>query len=162
MIKWGIDKARIYPTVVFSNTALEAQMKSGTYLPLTVEDAVARAAKVYTLFCENGIEVIRIGLCETDGLRSDKTVGGAYHPALGELVINRYYLMKILNAANTLTVPEDAALIIETAPKALSQAIGQKKCNLHALEKTFPHAKVLFRPSFTLTGKDVKIFVKEN
>ena len=162
MIAWGIDQARIYPTVVFADTALAKLVENNAYQMLSIEDAVNRAANVYTLFCDHNIEVIRIGLCENEGLRSDKTLGGAYHPALGELVKNRYYLIKIIRELEKLTIPQQTTLVVKTAPNILSQVIGQKKCNLHALEKAYPHNRILFSPSHSLCGKEVKIFVKEN
>lgn len=162
MIGWGIDKARIYPTVVFTDTALAARTEKNLYHPLSVEEAIERASAVYSLFAEHNIEVIRIGLCENEGLRSDKTVGGAYHPALGELVLNRYYLTKILNEIKQIHPAPNSTVVIETAKNALSQAIGQKKCNLYTLEKVYPQNRILFSPSHSLCGKEVKIFVKEN
>lgn len=162
MIHWGIDKARIYPTVVFARTALATLIEKERYTPLSVEEAVSRAATVYSLLTEHNIEVIRIGLCENEGLRSAQTIGGAYHPALGELVLNRHYLYQIKSKIQTLSPSPNATIIIETAPNALSQAIGQKKCNLYELEKAFPKNRILFSPSHALCGKEVKIFVKEN
>jgi len=162
MIAWGIDKARIYPTVVFADTALARFTEEKQYTPLSVEDAVERASAVYSLFTEHSIEVIRIGLCENEGLRTDKTVGGAYHPALGELVLNRYYLKRILKEIKRINPAPNTEIVIETAKSALSQAIGQKKCNLYALEKAYPQNRILFFPSHSLCGKEVKILVKEN
>ena len=159
MIKWGIDKARIYPTVVFADTALA---DDPTYTPLSVEEAVDRAAEVYSLFCEHNVEVIRIGLCENEGLHSDKTVGGAHHPALGELVLNRVYFKKILKEIESLHPTPETDIVIEVASNSLSQAIGQKKCNLTALKNAYPQNRILFIPSHSLCGKEVKIFVKEN
>ncbi len=162
MISWGIDKARIYPTVVFADTALAEFTQEKRYTPLSVEEAVDRASAVYSIFSEHNIEVIRIGLCENEGLHSEKTIGGAHHPALGELVLNRYYLTKILKELKTLDPKPDATVVIETAPNALSQAIGQKKCNLYELEKAYPQNSICFSPSHSLSKKEVKIFVKEN
>lgn len=162
MIEWGIDKARIYPTVVFADTALAKFTEEKTYTPLSVEEAVSRAADIYSILSEHNVEVIRIGLCENEGLRSDKTIGGAHHAALGELVLNRYFLTKIANEVKTLDLKPNDTIVIETAQNSLSQAIGQKKCNLHELEKAYPHNRILFTPSHSLCGKEVKIFVKEN
>ncbi len=162
MIAWGIDKARIYPTVVFADTALHTMMQNGSYTPLSLESAVTRGEAVYSLFAAHRIDVIRIGLCETEGLRYDATVSGAYHPALGELIINRHYLMKILQAASKVTLPPHAALVIETAPGTLSRAIGQKKCNLKELERVYPNNRILFRTSDACVKNEVKILVKEN
>lgn len=159
MICWGIDKARIYPTVVFADTALAQNTQ---YCPLSVEDAVERASEVYSLFSEHNIEVIRIGLCENEGLRSEKTLGGAYHPALGEMVLSRYYLKKIHREIERIHPAPNTEIVIETAKNALSQAIGQKKCNLFALQNAYPQNRICISPSHSLCGKEVKIFVKEN
>ena len=162
MISWGIDKARIYPTVVFADTALAEFTQEKSYTPLSIEEAVDRASAVYSIFSEHNIEVIRIGLCENEGLHSDKTVGGAHHPALGELVLNRYSLTKILKELQAIDLKPDTTIVIETAPNTLSQAIGQKKRNLYELEKAYPQNRIRFSPSHSLCGKEVKILVKEN
>ena len=39
-----------------------------------------------------GIPILRLGLNPTEDLSAGEAVGGAYHPALGELVYSRLYL----------------------------------------------------------------------
>ncbi len=80
------DGVRIYPTVIVKNTALEAMWRSGRYQEHTVEDAVAVCADILPLFRAADIPVIRLGLNPTEELSHGGAVGGAYHPALGELV----------------------------------------------------------------------------
>lgn len=162
LVRWGVDEVRIYPTVVFKDTALAHAMEQGCYLPLSVEEAVSRAASVYEIFSENGIRVIRVGLCETDGLRGDTTVGGAYHPALGELVISRLYLRKIQRLLRDVSVSSHSTLTIQVSTKSLSKAIGQKKCNLITLQKDYGSHRIRFEASPELSGDDVKILIKEN
>ena len=162
MIAWGIDAARIYPTVVFADTALAVMMQKGDYKELTTEDAIERSSAVYTRFLENGIDVIRIGLCENEGLHSENTIGGAHHPALGELIKSRHYLTVIQNEIERIMPPHSATIVIEAPQKLFSQVLGQKKKNLRTLEEAYPNCRFLFQPSPTLTGKDVKIFIKEN
>lgn len=159
---WGADAARIYPTIVFRDTALDEQQKNGSYTPLTVEEAVRRAAAVYELLRIKGVEVIRIGLCETDGLRQNTITGGAYHPAFGELVLNEYYKKQIQSALDGISFSRTAELTIETAPCALSQAIGQKKKNYLFLKEKYPENRIQFCPSSYVADKEVKIIVKEN
>ena len=82
----GATGARIYPTVVLKNTELEEMSRDGRYLPLSLDEAIGRSASVLEIFIAYGVPVIRLGLCASDGLSLEGAVGGAYHPAMGELV----------------------------------------------------------------------------
>jgi histone acetyltransferase (RNA polymerase elongator complex component) len=129
------DGVRIYPTVVLRDTELERQMREGTYRPQSIEEAVELCAKLYGLFLEADIPVIRLGLNPTELLSSGGAVAGAYHPAIGELVLSRMYLRKaqtLLAASGPL---EHAALSVH--PKRISVMVGQKRENLLALKRQF-------------------------
>lgn len=92
----GCVASRIYPTIVFSETELEGMYKDGKYLPLSVEEAVSRSANVLEVYERNGVNCIRIGLCETENLHSDETfTAGPNHSAMGELVMSRLFYNKI-------------------------------------------------------------------
>ncbi len=130
IVKWGCDSARIYPTVVFEGTKLYNLTLEHKYEPLTVEDAVTRAADCAMIFIKNGVKLLRIGLHASENL--DKAPFGAVHPALGELVMGEIYYRLILPEAEKLA--SDTVLVL--VPKgSLSQAIGQKKSNLKRLEE---------------------------
>ena len=86
---------RIYPTVIVRDTALYDMWKAGKYKEHTVEDAVRVCAKLTKLFDFSGIPIIRMGLNPTEDLSGGDAVGGAYHPALGELVRSRMMLSLI-------------------------------------------------------------------
>jgi len=62
------DFVRIYPTVVVENSRLAQWFKKGKYAPLSLEDAVSLVKKIYLLFKQEGIEVIRMGLQASDDL----------------------------------------------------------------------------------------------
>ncbi len=162
MIAWGIDAARIYPTVVFQNTSLEKLLGEAIYEPLTVEDAVERAALLIECFEKAHVEILRIGLCENEGLRQDNTIGGAYHAALGEMAYSAYFRRKLEKAIATLSPLSDATYLIEVAPKRLSQAIGQKQCNLRYLHTHYPHTTFLLKASPSVGIHEVRIHKKEN
>lgn len=94
----GASMARIYPTVVFKGTELEYMSQNGIYIPLDSENAVERSALVFEEFLKSGVAVIRIGLHASESLTSEKDVyAGANHPALGERVMSRVYLKRILS-----------------------------------------------------------------
>lgn len=162
MIKWGIDAARIYPTVVFPDTALDTLRKKGDYTPLSIEEAALRGGTLLEIFDKSELPVIRIGLCESEGLHTTDGISGAYHPALGEMCQSEFYRRCIEKALKTLTFPKSAVITVEVAPSVLSQAIGQNKCNLTYFKKTYPDCTFLIKPSFALGKKEVKIHTKEN
>ena len=83
---------RIYPTVIVRDTVLCDMWRAGTYKEHTVEDAVRVCSKIVPLFNEAGIPIIRMGLNPTEDLSGGDALGGAYHPALGELVHSRIML----------------------------------------------------------------------
>lgn len=138
IVAMGAKEARIYPTVVFAHTQLASETESGSYTPLSVEEAVERTVRPLEIFEEAFVKLLRIGLCETEGLRTDGAiVGGAYHPAMGELCYNALYYKRIAAKLTEMKLPKNTHLKISVAPGKLSMAIGQRRCNLLALQKNF-------------------------
>lgn len=162
MLSFGIDAARIYPTVIFPDTTLWEMAKKGAYTPLSVDEAVSRGGEVLCCFDQAKIPVIRIGLCESEGLRETNDLLGAYHPAIGELIQSNFYLRKIQTELARYDLPERADVTVEVAPHALSQAIGQKRRNLLALKTLYPEITIRFRTNEALCKTEVKLYVKEN
>lgn len=138
IVSMGAKEARIYPTVVFEHTVLAAQTRAGLYTPLSVEDAISRTVAPLDIFLSNNVKLLRIGLCETDGLRENAVIlGGAHHPAMGELCYNALYLHRIAALLRTMSLPPYATVKITVAPGRLSMAIGQKRRNLLTLQEEF-------------------------
>ncbi len=81
----GAVAVRVYPTVVFDGTALGEMFKVGKYTPLTDEEAAERCAPLLALLEARGVRLLRVGLCSSETLSSARVLGGANHPALGEL-----------------------------------------------------------------------------
>ena len=129
------DAVRIYPAVIVKGTALYEMWRSDLYKEHTVEDAVDLCAELCLIFDKHKIPIIRLGLNPTDDLSGGLAVGGAYHPAFGELVYSRI----CLNMAKSLlagAVPGSEALI--TVSKGFtSKMIGNKRSNIHALKDMF-------------------------
>lgn len=79
--------ARLYPTVVISDTVLYDQYLSGQYQPLDQETAVFRTKEMYKLLTAAGINIIRVGLKSSDILTGEGgTAAGTFHPAFRQLV----------------------------------------------------------------------------
>jgi histone acetyltransferase (RNA polymerase elongator complex component) len=110
------DFVRIYPTVVVENSCLAQWFKKGKYLPLSLEDAVTLVKKIYLLFKQEGIEVIRMGLQASDDLEDGSTVlAGPYHPAFGHLVYSEVFWDKALAAIESAGFVKDTLTIFEPA-----------------------------------------------
>ena len=145
IISSGASGARIYPTVVFKETELCDMARSGVYKPISLDEAVKRSAAVMKLFIENGIEVIRVGLCSSDNLTGDDTYfAGPNHPAIGELVENELYYKLIRDELSAMNIEKNAIPEIFVARSSLSKAIGQKKKNKLRLIEDFKLSDIKF------------------
>lgn len=127
------DVARIYPTLVIKNTKLEEMFLKGEYHALSIEEAVERTRKIYTLLELNGVNVIRVGLQPSEDLREDGVVlGGPFHPAFRELVETEIYYNFLKKIAD-----REKKLDIETAEVNISKIVGIKKANRLRLKEYF-------------------------
>ena len=133
------DGVRIYPTVIVRDTPLFVMWQKGLYREHTVEEAVEWCSKILPIFDEKNIPVIRLGLNPTDDLSGGDAVGGAYHPALGELVRSRIMRNDLENRLNEMILkePDKRQFVIEVPANKLSQAIGQHRCNVEYLESKY-------------------------
>lgn len=138
------DGVRIYPTVIVRDTALWTLWRAGTYREHTVEDAVEVCAQIVPIFQEAGIPIIRLGLNPTEDLSGGEAAGGAYHPALGELVRARLLLEK--ERAALCGVPPGSRVELGVRPGLLSQAIGQHGANRAALLTEFCLQSLKIKP----------------
>lgn len=140
----GPDGVRVYPTVIVRDTALYDLWRAGRYRERGVEDAVRVCARILPVFEAAGIPVIRLGLNPTEELSGGDAAGGAYHPALGELVrarIMRGEAERLLEAA----APAERA-VLRVNPRLMSQAVGQHGCNREWLRERFALRELKFVP----------------
>ncbi len=129
------DGVRIYPTVIVRDTALYDLWQAGEYKEHTVADAVEYCAAIVPLFEAAGIPIIRLGLNPTDELSGGAAAGGAYHPALGELVKSRLMLYKMRGALNG--IPAGSRVTLGVNKSRVSQAVGQHRENVSRLTAEF-------------------------
>lgn len=137
----GADGARVYPTVVFADTELALMTRDGRYKPLSVDSAVERTASVLDVFDRADVPVIRVGLQSGENLSSEESVvGGANHPALGELAMGELFYRRICESADALVSCADAAgktMTVFVPRGATSRAVGQKKRNILRLNEKY-------------------------
>lgn len=173
-VKIGPDIARIYPTVVIKDTALEKMCHMGTYTPLTEKDAIHTAKEMYKTLTAAGINVIRVGLKSTDIIRSeDGAVGaGSYHPAFRQLVeaeIAKESLESQLAAMPyPLSYPPAKMYVtFYSHPESFSNMIGNRRSNKIYFTEKYPHLSIKFAADQNLTpgtyiAKHIKTEITEN
>jgi histone acetyltransferase (RNA polymerase elongator complex component) len=151
------DCVRIYPTVVVENSRLAEWFKRGKYQPLALEDAVSLVKKVYLLFKQEGIEVIRMGLQASDDLDDGSTVlAGPYHPAFGHLVYSEIFwdnAIKIIESAGVVKDP----LTIFVNPRSISKMRGLNNSNIEKLKNRFQLDSVEVMQDSSLAEDEVMI-----
>ena len=131
------DGVRIYPTVIIRDTELFDMWRRGEYREHTVEDAVSVCAEILPIFRRAGIPVIRLGLNPTDDLTNGDAVAGAYHPALGELVISRIMLQKAQKLMEERGADLGTEATLGVHRSRVSAMVGQHRQNKAALTAQF-------------------------
>ena len=97
------DIARLYPFVVIDKTELSDMYRKGTYTPLSISEGVQRGAYMKQAFVKAGIHVIRTGLQATRELDDAvQVLGGAYTPAMGELIDTKRYQKQLFALLDTI------------------------------------------------------------
>ncbi len=138
------DGVRIYPTVILRDTPLFEKWKAGVYREHSIEEAIEYCAAIVPVFQKEGIRIIRIGLNPSDDLSSGEAAGGAYHPALGELVINRIRYTEMAELLRR--IPQDSDVTICVPASLLSQYTGQHRSNVEKLKDCFRLKSLRIRP----------------
>lgn len=130
------DIVRIYPMMVLKDTELEQLYLSGAFAPLSLEESVEQVAYIWQAMREHNIKVIRMGL-QSEELLMESIVAGAYHPAFGELVIQRYYLGVLVDNVAKLQLAGVSGVCISYPQRMASKIIGMKKYNKQYLQEQF-------------------------
>ena len=141
------DTVRIYPTIVLKDTDLEALYLDNIYKPQTLDSAVSLASKLYKMFTDNGIRVIRLGL---HSIEKEAYIAGPWHPAFSELCQSQIMLNEVLSR-----ITDNGKYIIFVGKSDVSKMIGQKRSNILHLESKGIYCKV--KPDDTLGNLEVRI-----
>lgn len=149
LIKLKPKIVRIYPVLVIKNTPLAKEYEQGEYIPLTVEQAVDRAKDIMQLFNNAKIEVIRIGLQNTEEItdpseESSQVIAGPYHPAFRQLVESGMWYDEIVKKIKKFNI-KVMQVTIKANPENINNIIGHKKENVLKL-KEFYDVDVVVKP----------------
>jgi len=149
------DFVRIYPTLVLADSRLARWYTQGRYTPLELEEAVELTARLYLLFKQKKIAVVRMGLQASRDLdQGEQILAGPYHPAFGHLVYARIFLDKVLNHLKSMAENPSKTLSIRVHPRNVSRMQGLQGRNLKYLlaHYNLAQVKVIPDPSVALDG----------
>lgn len=140
---------RIYPALVIKGTPLERLYNSGKFIPLGLAESVDTVAKVYRIFENTNINIIRIGLHPSDGLISgEELVAGPFHVSFRELVLTKLWQDEF---DSLLPAEAKEGITIFVAPSQVNYAVGYQSKNKNALLTKFN--RVQFKTDHSLTGR---------
>lgn len=141
LIKLNPKIVRIYPVLVIKETELAKEYERGEYTPLAVNQAVERCKDIVTLFNKKKIEVIRIGLQNTEEItdpncETSQVVAGPYHPAFRQLVESSMWYDSIVNEIKKINTKVIKVKIITNAEN-INNIVGHKKENVLKLKEIY-------------------------
>lgn len=141
LIKLKPKMIRIYPVLVIKGTKLEQECKNGTYEPLSLVQAVETCKKLVRLFVDKKIDVIRVGLQNTDEIsdpqnNKSEVVAGPFHPAFRQLVESGMWYDVIVNKIKKLNVKVKEVEVIVN-PLDANNVIGHKRENIEKLKEIY-------------------------
>ncbi len=157
LIKLKPKMVRIYPVLVVKNTKLEKEYEKGTYQPLSVVQAVEICKEIVRLFADKKIDIIRIGLQNTDeisepGRKESEVVAGPYHPAFRQLVESGMWYDAIVGKIKKLNM-KVKEVEVTVSPIDANNVIGHKKENVQKLKDTYDVDLILKQDETMKQGK---------
>ena len=141
LIKLKPKIVRVYPVLVIKDTPLAIEYENKEYTPLTVTQAVERCKEIVELFNKHKINVIRIGLQNTEEIsdpskETSQVVAGPYHPAFRQLVESSMWYDSLLDEIKKINTKVIKVKIIAN-PENINNIIGHKKENVLKLKEVY-------------------------
>jgi len=141
LIKLKPKMVRIYPVLVIKNTKLEIDYNNGKYEPIPLVQAVETCKEIYKMFAKKKIEIIRIGLQNTDEISSpenekSQVIAGPYHPAFRQLVESSIWYDIILDKIKKLNI-KVKEVEVTVNPADVNNVVGHKRENALKLKDTY-------------------------
>ena len=157
LIKLRPKMIKIYPVLVIKNTKLEEEYKEGKYEPLPLVQAVETCKELVEMFVKKKIDVIRVGLQNTDEItnpeeKTSEVVAGPYHPAFRQLVESSLWYDAIVAKIKKLNV-KVKEVEVTVNPADSNNVIGHKKENVIKLKDTYDVDLILKQDENIKQGK---------
>ncbi len=149
-VELNAQDVRIYPALVIKDTPLEKLFNSGKFVPLDLDKAVEVVAKVYRIFEEAGINIIRTGLHPSDGLLfGGDLIAGPFHVSFKELVLTKLW-EEALQGLFAKGSKETVEIFIPSGQ--INYAVGYQSTNKNKLLIKFK--SVRFKTDQNLSGRN--------
>ena len=133
---------RIYPVLVLKGTELEQEYNEGSYIPLSVEQAVERCKELCQFFEKKRINIIRVGLQSSETIsdieknESSEVVAGPYHETFRQLIDSAITYDTVVKKIKSFNVKVKEIDII-TNPENINNVIGYRHENIDKLENLY-------------------------
>jgi histone acetyltransferase (RNA polymerase elongator complex component) len=156
------DFVRIYPAVVLRNSPLAGRYRRGEYTPWSLTRSVSMVKRMFLLFQEKKIRVIRMGLQATTDLDGKGAIlAGPYHPAFGHLVLSEIYFDRAVAVMTTTGMTKKRmtgrSVEIRIFPRCISRMRGNKNRNIGLLREMFGLASVAVIPDPSMEEGQVAV-----
>ncbi len=165
LIKLKPKIVRIYPVLVIRGTELEKEYQEGRYEPLELNQAVERCKELCYLFGKHKINVIRIGLQNTDTIcspdkQNSEVVAGPYHETFRQLVESSIYYDTIVERIKKFnTKVKEVEIVVN--PQNVNNVVGYKRENILKLKDMYDVDVIVKQePKYAIDKIDVIISKK--
>ena len=157
LVKLKPKMVRIYPVLVVKNTKLETEYENEEYEPLPLVQAVETCKEIVRIFADKNIDIIRIGLQNTDEISdpentNSEVVAGPYHPAFRQLVESAMWYDAIVGKIKKLNV-KVKEVEVTVNPIDSNNVIGHKKENVIKLKDFYDVDLILKQDKNIKQGK---------
>lgn len=164
LIKLKPKMVRIYPVLVIKNTKLAEEYENGNYTPINLVQAVETCKELISMFHEKKIDVIRIGLQNTDTITDPETkesevIAGPYHPAFRQLVESALWYDTIVSEIKELNV-KVKEVEVTVNPIDVNSVIGHKKENAEKLKEVYDVDLIVLQDEMIKQGKSQIVVTK--
>ena len=146
IVRLGATETRIYPLLVFRETALFDMYQSGMYSPLTIQETIERLVPVVRLFEDAKVKILRIGLHPSEDLLGGEMVAGPWHPAIRQMIYSQVW-----NSIIKENISNSQQLIFKVSTEQFPNAIGFRKINSNEF------ANIQFMADKSITGMNYEI-----
>ena len=164
LIKLKPKIVRIYPVLVIKGTELEQEYNENKYEPLELGQAVERCKQLCYLFGRKNINVIRIGLQNTDTISSPDNIGsevvaGPYHETFRQLVESSMYYDNIIDKMKKINT-KVKEIVIVVNPQNVNNVIGYKKSNIQKIKDMYD-VDVVVKQDIKMSLNKMEVYVSK-
>lgn len=155
------DFVRIYPTIVVKNSQLARWYQSGTYTPLSLEQAVTRVKTLFRYFNGHNIKITRMGLQASAELEDGQSIlAGPYHPAFGHMVYSAIFFDAAIEVISSAKALADT-ITIWVNPRSISKMHGLNNLNIKMLKDRYHFSAINILPDDSLAAGELRVGSQE-